>query len=191
MFILGVGISLFLGMTLYYCFKEKDGLTHSLIGGFLSGLLGIIMALLFVIVMGLIYMPHGVDCECENKDSMCEYVLASENETKLIALKDNSLVSNQYGNYVYRGYINEKLNYVYLYEVPDKGITAKKVPANATYIKYIEDDSKPRLITKNYKVKNKFIDLITFDAMVNYTEYVLYIPEGSIAVEGEYNIDLE
>ena len=179
MFILGVGISLFLGMTLYYCFKEKDGLTHSLIGGFLSGLLGIIMATLFVVIMGLIYMPHGVDCECENKDSMCEYVLASENETKLIALKDNSLISNQYGNYVY------------LYEVPDKGITAKKVPANATYIKYIEDDSKPRLITKNYKVKNQFIDLITFDAMVNYTEYVLYIPEGSIAVEGEYNIDLE
>ena len=191
MIILGVGIGIFLAMALYYRFKEKDNLLCSLFGGFLSGLVGMIVATLFVIIAGLICMPHGEDCKCENKGSMCEYVRAAENETELIALKDNNLVSGRHGSYIYRGYIDEKLKYTYLYEIPNKGITVGKVSASSTYIKFIEDDSKPRLITKQYKVKNWFVDLITFDTMVNYTEYVLYIPEGSIVVEGEYNIDLE
>ena len=110
-------------------------------------------------------------------------------ETKLVALKDS--MSTRGGRYIYSGYIDEELKYTYLYKVPNKGITSKQVEADNCYINYINENETPKLVKIHTTLKEGFLDFITFDWIVDNTEYSLYVPNGSIVAEGEYEIDLE
>lgn len=108
-------------------------------------------------------------------------------ETKLIALNDNMGITG--ARYLYSGYVNEELKYTYLYTVPGKGIASKTIKADDCYI--IESE-KPRLVKTTYAVDtNRFVDFFTFDFLLRKTDYILFVPNGSIIAAGEYKIDLE
>ena len=113
-------------------------------------------------------------------------------ETPLIALKDNIAIEGN--RYIYRGYIEEKLQYTYLYRKEGKGITSGRCDADKTYINYIKDNKQPRLIEIEYGLINRVWGFFTAGDIGQATkksEYYLYVPEGSIVAEGQYEVDLE
>ena len=113
-------------------------------------------------------------------------------ELQLIALKDNMAVNG--GRYVYRGYINEKLQYTYLYEAQGKGVTSGRCDANKTYINYTKDAEQPKLVTVEYGIIHPIWKFFSANDIVGAShryEYYLYVPEGSIVAEGQYEVDLE
>lgn len=116
-------------------------------------------------------------------------------ETQLIALKDNMAVDGYCGGrYVYRGYIDEELQYTYLYEEEGKGITSGRCDADKTYINYTKDAEQPKLITIEYNITDpvwKFFSANDMSGTSHRYEYYLYVPEGSIVAEGQYEVDLE
>ena len=116
-------------------------------------------------------------------------------ELQLIALKDNMAVDGYYsGRYVYRGYIDEELQYTYLYEADGKGVTSGRCDADKTYINYIKDAERPKLVTVEYNITNpvwKFFSANDIAGASHRYEYYLYVPEGSIVAKGQYEIDLE
>ena len=76
-------------------------------------------------------------------------------ELQLIALKDNMAVDGYHGGrYVYRGYIDEELQYTYLYEAKGKGVTSGRCDADRTYINYTKDAEQPKLVTVEYNITN-------------------------------------
>ena len=108
-------------------------------------------------------------------------------ETELVALNDNMEITGI--RYLCSGYIDEELQYTYLYNVPGKGITSGSIKANKCYI--IESE-KPKLVTTIYAIEtSRFVDFFTFNCLLKETEYTLFVPNGSIVSEGEYKIDLE
>ena len=108
-------------------------------------------------------------------------------ETELVALNDNMGIIGE--RYLCSGYINEELQYTYLYNTPGKGITSNTIKASECYI--VESEN-PKLVTTTYAVDtNWFVDFFTFDSMLQKTEYTLFVPNGSIIAAGEYEIDLE
>lgn len=116
-------------------------------------------------------------------------------ELQLIALKDNMAVDGYHGGrYVYRGYINEELQYTYLYEAESKGVTSGHCDADRTYINYTKDAEQPKLVTVEYNITNpvwKFFSANDLTGTSHRYEYYLYVPEGSIVAEGQYEVDLE
>jgi hypothetical protein len=119
----------------------------------------------------------------------------SRSELQLIALKDNMAVDGYHGGrYVYRGYIDEELQYTYLYEAKGKGVTSGRCDADKTYINYTKDAEQPKLITIEYNITNavwKFFSVNDMAGASHRYEYYLYVPEGSIVAEGQYEVDLE
>ena len=116
-------------------------------------------------------------------------------ELQLIALKDNMAVDGYHGGrYVYRGYIDEELQYTYLYEAKGKGVTSGHCDADRTYINYTKDAEQPKLVTVEYNIINpvwKFFSANDMAGASHRYEYYLYVPEGSIVAEGQYEVDLE
>lgn len=89
---------------------------------------------------------------CVPKTAVSE---VGRSELQLIALKDNMAVDGCYGGgYVYRGYIDEELQYTYLYEADGKGITSGRCDADKTYINYTKDAEQPKLVTVEYNITN-------------------------------------
>lgn len=109
---------------------------------------------------------------------------AFQERTDLIALKDANM------SYIRRGYANDILKYTYIYKEEDKGLATNSIPANYSYINYLDEDEQPYVIKTIYQFKNPIARFFLIDSLLN-TEYSVYIPEGSIIVEGEYAIDLE
>lgn len=108
-------------------------------------------------------------------------------ETELVALNDNMGIIGK--RYLCSGYINEELQYTYLYNTPGKGITSNTIKASECYI---VESEKPKLVTTTYVINtNWFVDFFTFDSLLQETEYTLFVPNGSIVAAGEYEIDLE
>ena len=116
-------------------------------------------------------------------------------ELQLIALKDNIAVDGYHGGrYVYRGYIDEELQYTYLYEAKGKGVTSGRCDADRTYINYTKDAEQPKLVTVEYNITDpvwKFFSANDMAGASHRYEYYLYVPEGSIVAEGQYEVDLE
>lgn len=116
-------------------------------------------------------------------------------ELQLIALKDNMAVDGYHGGrYVYRGYIDEELQYTYLYEAKGKGVTSGRCDADRTYINYTKDAEQPKLVTVEYNITDpvwKFFSVNDMAGASHRYEYYLYVPEGSIVAEGQYEVDLE
>jgi hypothetical protein len=116
-----------------------------------------------------------------------KFVPIETTETELVALNDNMGITGV--RYLCSGYINEELEYTYLYNVPGKGITSGSVKADECYI--IESEN-PKLVTTTYAINtNRFVDFFTFDFLLQKTEYTLFVPNGSIVAASEYKIDLE
>ena len=108
-------------------------------------------------------------------------------ETELVALNDNMGITG--ARYLCSGYVNEELQYTYLYNVPGKGITSGAIKADKCYI--VESET-PKMVTTTYAIStNRFVDFFTFDCLLQKTEYTLCVPNVSIVSEGEYKIDLE
>lgn len=159
----------------FICVWVDEGFSFGgLFGASTIGLLITLVALLIsLIVSGIVICNDAT-----------EYTPAMETRVELIALKDHNA-----SYYLRRGYANDRLNYVYLYK-DDKGITTSTIPATHSYINYIKDNENPYLIKTYYYFKNPILHFFLIDSLIN-TEYSIFVPEGTIAAEDTYEIDLE
>lgn len=96
----------------------------------------------------------------------------------ITALNDN------FSSYVGRYYTEDGLYYSFLYQT-DKGITAKSIEANQSYIKNTNDD--PYIEENKIRFKNPVLNFLLGPWS---TEYTIYIPEDSF-IQENYVIDLE
>ena len=185
MFVWIFGLLVFIGLVIFAIRSDGwCGIGESIGIPFFLGIIGVLIACIISLLLGMC-TPDCLKGEI------------SRTETQLVALQDNMSYQGYRGRYVYRGYFEEELQYTYLYEEEGKGITSGQCNADKTYINYIQGDEKPKLITVQFGVVNPIWDFFTFSeeelcgcGKCN-SEYYLYIPEGSIVAEGEYEIDLE
>ena len=181
MFIWLTGLIVF--VIFFALFVWQEGCNGEVIGiSMLLGILGLFLALLASIITSF----------CVPSTAVGE---VGRSELQLIALKDNMAVDGYHNTrYIYRGYFDEELQYTYLYEAEGKGITSGRCDADKTYINYTKDAEQPKLVTIEYKVTNpiwKFFSANDIMGKSHRYEYYLYVPEGSIVAEGQYEIDLE
>lgn len=115
--------------------------------------------------------------------------VTSETKTELVALKDNFNMESNY--YLFRSHGEEKLKYSYLFYVKDKGIIAGQVDADTAYLSYIKDNEKPYLMKRIYNFKNPVLRYLSKVYGDIKTEYSIYVPDGSITVENQYEVNLE
>ena len=157
------------------CFWVDEGFS---IGGVFSALgMGLLISLIAILISMII---SAVVIGCDT----AEYTPAVQTRIELMALKDHNA-----SYYLRRGYANDRLNYIYLYE-DDKGITTDTIPAKQSYINYIKNDENPYLIKTYCRFKNPILHFFLIDSLIS-TEYSVFVPEGTIAAEGTYEIDLE
>ena len=178
MFIVIVGV-LACGIAFMWLLKEEKCFEGYFIPMSLCiGIGGALVALLTSLMVGGIALCYDANIEQIN-----------ETRTELIALQDNFGMNGTY--YLHRAYIDEELQYSYLYNVEGKGICSDSVEADETYINYITEGERPYLVKHEYEFANPIINFISGDLFGPFIDYSLYIPEGSITVENQYEIDLE
>ena len=110
----------------------------------------------------------------------------AESTTPIIALIDDE---NTHGNrYLWRETINEDVYYRYI--VKDEfGYEQKKVKADEnTRIKYVGASTVPYIEIYGYKYTSGFARFLYGDCSDKF--YIFYVPEGSIIVDGHYEIDM-
>lgn len=156
------------GLLGYYVWGYRD--TSDAV---LGGLLGLVSC--FIILPA----AWGLTCVCD-----ADYWAVDTTTTNIIALNDN------YSSYIYRYSHNSELKYTYLYQDGDKGIANNTIPAENSYINYIAEGENPHIITKCVNYKNLVINAFLWPIGMH-NEYYIYVPEGSIVTEGQYQIDLE
>lgn len=181
MFVWLVGLIVF--VVFFVWFLGTEGWSGETFGiPIILGLMSLLIAFLISIIVSV----------CVPQTAVGE---VSRSELQLIALKDNMAVDGYHGGrYVYRGYIDEELQYTYLYEAKDKGITSGHCDADKTYINYTKDAEQPKIITVKYSVINPVWKFFSANDIIGASykcEYYLYVPEGSIVAEGQYEVDLE
>ena len=184
MIILIIGLLIFVGTIIYVVVDGKGWC------GFVDT---IIFPAVFALIISFVSMFLCLLVSCAIPKTAIGEV--GRSELQLIALKDNMAVDGYHGGrYVYRGYIDEELQYTYLYEAKGKGVTSGRCDADRTYINYTKDAEQPKLVTVEYNITNpvwKFFSANDMAGVSHRYEYYLYVPEGSIVAEGEYEIDLE
>ena len=176
-----VGILVFVGAFIYELKEEWGCLSFgdNVAGPLLKGVVAFFVTIIVCFFLSL----------CIPQSAVGE---VNRIETPLIALKDNFAIEGN--RYIYRGYIEEGLQYTYLYKEEGKGVTSGRCDADKTYINYIKDNEQPRLIEIEYGVINRIWAFFTAEdigAATKRYEYYLYVPEGSIVAEGQYEVDLE
>ena len=174
MFIFLVGIVTAIICIIYFI-KEEEMFIYSVAITLLISFLSFLLACL----ISLIVTGFGMASDAN-------YETIETRQDEIVCLQDNMSMSGR--RYAYRAYINEKLQYTYLTNETGKGITSKQIPADDTYINYTEEQ--PRVIQRTMVFSNPILGFFSSGLETDY-EYDLYLPEGSIAVEGEYNIDLQ
>lgn len=152
--------------------------TGEVIGGLLGGLMGFIASIFISIIIG--GLAHCI-WDCYGTDN----IIQDTEQIELIALKDNFGVEGQ--NYLFSGYINEELHYIFIYEDPVKGMITGRVDADETYIKYIEPDERPYIQKWIERPRSNF--LYNFFALGIHGN-TIYLPQGSVITDA-YEIDLE
>ena len=93
-------------------------------------------------------------------------------------------LSDNFSSYVGRYYTEDGLYYSFLYQT-DKGITAKSIEADQSYIKNTDDA--PYIEENKIRFKNPVLNFLLGPWS---TEYTIYIPEDSF-IQENYVIDLE
>ena len=181
MFIWLTGLVVF--VVFFGLFLWTDGWRGETIGiPLLLGIVSLVLALLASLVVSF----------CVPSTAVSE---VDRSEIQLIALKDNMAVDGYHGGrYVYRGYIDEELQYTFLYEEKGKGITSGRCEADRTYINYTKEAEQPKLVIIKYNITHpvwKFFSANDIAGASHRYEYYLYVPEGSIIAEGQYEVDLE
>lgn len=111
--------------------------------------------------------------------------LVNHEQVELIALKDNYQIEST--TFLFTSIADSELKYTYLYEVPEKGVTAKSVSADKAYIKYIDESQTPYVQKWETRSKSMLINWLFCPGEYGYT---FYLPQGSV-VENVYEVDLE
>lgn len=174
-------------MILFYCaigfaivffiwdFKDFGSFLDSFLFGALGALVGTLVGLIFLLIGNASIATMPVDkLEIEYSDPI-----------ELVSLKDSFGLED--GRYLFGGYFDEELKYIYVYDDPVNGMKIEKIKANSSYIKYLEDDTNPYIQPWRYHHKNKIIDHLFGGTFIKYT---IYLPAGSV-IEDTYQIDLE
>ena len=111
------------------------------------------------------------------------------------SLKDNLVTNGEIhgGAFCVRGSIDGEISYFYS-RATDKGEIIEHIPANKSYIEY--DDNKTPCIEvhqKNHKVPEFFNKLLFAEWCNNKSTdyYVIIVPNGTISVDGTYEIDMK
>lgn len=111
------------------------------------------------------------------------------------SLKDNLVTNGEiYGSaFCVRGSIDGEISYFFS-RTTDKGENIGHIPAKNSYIKY-DEESKPYIevhqTTHEFPNWMKKILWVEFLNSTNVEYYVIVVPEGTISVEGTYQIDME
>ena len=104
---------------------------------------------------------------------------------ELVALKDNSSVNGNF--FLGTGTIDEDQYYFYLTKTA-KGIQQRKLKNTSdVYLNYAESTDTPRIVVQKSRCANPIIDFLALGP--TFTEYYIYVPEGSIT--NEFSVDLE
>ena len=106
MFILVVGLIVFICSMVYFI-REEEGFGVIALGTFLFTLLSLLLAVL----VSLLITAFGMDC--------ANYETVATHQNEIVCLQDNMGIKG--GRYAYRGYIDEKLQYIYLTKEEGKG----------------------------------------------------------------------
>lgn len=150
------------------CIRENEGIIFI---PFISAIISLLLSMILIMFLSTLASTDGAE------------IVYAEDKVNIVALEDNNTIEQK--GFLARGYINEKLQYAYIYETP-KGLTVKSVDAEHSYINYTE--GKPILIIKTAtRFKDSILNLIAIP--LDSTEYYFYIPEGSVITT--YNIDLQ
>lgn len=111
------------------------------------------------------------------------------------SLKDNLVTNGEIhgGAFCVRGSIDGEISYFYS-RVTDKGEIIEHIPANKSYIKY-DDNNTPciEVHQENHKVPEFFNKLLFTEWCNDKTTdyYVIVVPDGTISVDGTYEIDMK
>ena len=104
-------------------------------------------------------------------------------EQEIFALNDSSSIEGK--NYLFSGYIDEKMVYRYVVET-EKGKHIEEVDARRGYIK--EGDYTPMVKYHYYTFEKEWYNWFVHNAFTD-KYYEFYVPENTITTE--YNVDLD
>ena len=136
----------------------------------------------------LVLVISSIDVSCGSKEE--SYYTFNIN-----ALNDNLTTRGEiHGNAFYKsGSFDGELSYFFS-RTMNNGEIIGHIPANKSYINY-DENKKPciEVHQENHKIP-EFVDKLLFakwcnDKFVNY--YVIIVPNGTISVDGTYEIDME
>lgn len=162
-----VGILIFLFI---YFSEDGDGVVA--LGG--SGVAFFVCILLSALILSII---------SADKDKFdIEYQTVKT--VDILCFEDNNNTEEPY--YLLSG-TEENLYYYYMYDEYPIGKATDRIPAKNSYIKYTNENF--RIETINTKYKNRFVGFWLGADWFLEDIYVVYIPEGSITAENNYNID--
>lgn len=108
---------------------------------------------------------------------------------ELHALVDNaSYEGHVAGNiFLISGYINEELEYRYMYKIDGKGYAFGSIDADQCYLNTTSDT--PVLEVRHWEYKNGFLRWAFGDPGVS-SEYIFFLPEDAAIID-EFKIDFE
>ena len=155
-FIAGISIMPGFWKKLYF------GMMGIIIGAFVS-------VILMLIVAGLL--------ESINSDFSKPVINKTE---QLVTLQDNSSSGDFF---LGSGSLNGKLYYTYYYKINDNEFAGGMLPYDEVSVKYIKDNSEPRIEYYNYEM----IGNAKYWAVSLKGDVVIFIPDGSI--KNAYNLD--
>lgn len=154
--------------SLIVLYKDCDSFAEYLFSTILGVVLSAFIAFLFaIIICGIVIFVEPAT-----------YSAKTTQTYSITALSDN------FSSYVGRYYTEDGLYYSFLYQT-DKGITAKSIEADQSYIKNTDDA--PYIEENKIRFKNPVLNFLLGPWS---TEYTIYIPEDSF-IQENYVIDLE
>ena len=154
--------------SLIVLYKDCDSFAEYLFSTILGVVLSAFIAFLFaIIICGIVIFVEPAT-----------YSAKTTQTYSITALSDN------FSSYVGRYYTEDGLYYSFLYQT-DKGIAAKSIEADQSYIKNTDDA--PYIEENKIRFKNPVLNFLLGPWS---TEYTIYIPEDSF-IQENYVIDLE
>lgn len=158
----------FMVTSLIVLYKDCDSFAEYLFSTILGVVLSAFIAFLFaIIICGIVIFVEPAT-----------YSAKTTQTYSITALSDN------FSSYVGCYYTEDGLYYSFLYQT-DKGITAKSIEADQSYIKNTDDA--PYIEENKIRFKNPVLNFLLGPWS---TEYTIYIPEDSF-IQENYVIDLE
>lgn len=162
-----------IGVGIWVAYDIGDGFVGYVGYALLLGLSGLLIGAL-IMICAMCSLPPIENCN-----------LVEIEKTELIALKDNFGVKGNY--YLFSRHVDDELEYTYIVDHPQLGMTTKSVDANVCFIKYIEEDGIPYIQKWEARHPNSIVHWLFMPSQYFYT---IYLPGGSV-IQNEYEIDLE